>query len=213
MLRAAVLISGNGTNLQALMDAVESGKLPIKICVVASNKADAYGLKRAKLANIPTFTLTHQGFLHREAYDMALLQCLERYQPDCIILAGFMRILGEQFIQRFQHRIFNIHPSLLPKYPGLHTHEKALAAKDTHHGVTVHMVTKELDAGAIIAQADVAIESDDTPVTLQQKIHALEHRLYPEVIRLYALNQLKIQDDGVFLNGKKLPVTGVKLFE
>src|SRR5262249_13772005 len=162
---------------------------PAKICVVVSNQPNAYGLERAQRAGIPTVVLPHQQFSSREKYDHALQICLDSYHPDLIILAGFMRILSASFVEHFHNRILNIHPSLLPKYPGLHTHQKVLDAKDQFHGATVHVVTAELDCGQIIAQAKTAVEPQDDVNTLKEKVHILEHQLYPEVIRLYALGR------------------------
>jgi phosphoribosylglycinamide formyltransferase-1 len=178
----AVLISGNGSNLQAIIDAIEGGELPAKIAVVISNKPNAYGLERARKVGIATEVVAHQENETREAYDTALQQCLEKYAPKVIVLAGFMRILTPAFVAHFQGRILNIHPSLLPKYPGLHTHQRALAAGDRTHGVTVHIVTPELDAGPILGQRECKITPEDTEETLKQKIQKLEHQLYPEVI-------------------------------
>lgn len=177
----AILISGNGSNLQAIIDAIDAG-LPAKIVVVVSNKADAYGLERAKNAHIPTEVLSHQEYKTREAYDEALKMLLEKYQPKLIVLAGFMRILTPKFVNHFKNRILNIHPSLLPKYPGLHTHTQVLENGDKTHGITVHIVTTELDAGPILGQAEFEVAPEDTEDTLKQKVQKLEHQLYPEVI-------------------------------
>ena len=177
----AVLISGNGSNLQAIIDAIDHG-LPAKIVIVISNKEEAYGLKRAKKAGIPTEVISHKDYPNRDDYDEALKNCLEKYQPKLIILAGFMRILGKPFIDHFKDCILNIHPSLLPKYRGLHTHKQVIANSDKVHGVTVHVVTAELDAGPILAQVEIQVGPEDTEETLEQKIHAVEHELYPRVI-------------------------------
>ncbi|MDF3054867.1 MAG: phosphoribosylglycinamide formyltransferase [Gammaproteobacteria bacterium] len=164
-IRIAVLISGNGSNLQAMIDAIDAGTLPAKVVVVISNKADAYGLDRAKKANIPTEVISHSD------YD---------------VLAGFMRILTSTFVEHFKNRILNIHPSLLPKYPGLHTHKQVLAAGDLTHGATVHIVTSELDAGPILGQMQCNVAPNDTAETLKQKVQQLEYQLYPEVIKKWA---------------------------
>lgn len=186
----AVLISGNGSNLQAIIDAIAAGKLLAKIAVVISNKADAYGLERARKAHIPTEVIAHQEGETRAAYDASLRQCLEKYAPQLIVLAGFMRILTPAFVERFKGRILNIHPSLLPKYPGLHTHRQVLAAGDVTHGVTVHIVTAELDAGPTLGQMQCDVTPEDTEETLRQKIQQLEHQLYPEVIRQWIENNV-----------------------
>lgn len=206
----AILISGHGSNLQALMDAIEAG-LPAKICVVVSNRPDAYGLERARRAGIATEVLPHQGFKDRAAYDQALMQCLDRYQPVLIVLAGFMRILGADFIQHFQNRILNIHPSLLPKYPGLNTHAEVLASGEKVHGATVHVVTEQLDRGPIIAQAALSVEDNEDAISLKNRIHTLEHQLYPAIIALYAQGRLAIQPSQVLLDGHPLPPSGLKM--
>lgn len=174
-----VLISGNGSNLQAIIDA----KLPIEIKAVISNRSNAYGLERARKAHIPTEIIDHTQFSNRDTFDEALAACIKKYQPKLIVLAGFMRILGEKFIHQFEGKIINLHPSLLPKYPGLRTHEQAIQNKDCLHGCTVHYVTADLDAGPIIRQASLVVADDDTPESLQAKVHELEHRLLPESIR------------------------------
>ncbi|MGB6977171.1 MAG: phosphoribosylglycinamide formyltransferase [Gammaproteobacteria bacterium] len=203
----AVLISGYGSNLQAIIDAIQNG-LPVRIAVVISNRADAYGLQRAQQAHIPTHVINHHDYPEREAYDAALQQCLERYQPRLIVLAGFMRILSTNFVQHFRGRLINIHPSLLPKYPGLNTHRQVLAAGDREHGVSVHFVTEAVDSGPLIAQVRLEVEATDTPDTLQQKIHRLEHRIYPEVIRWFAEKRLILRDNVVYLDGQPLPTRG-----
>lgn len=209
-LRVAVLISGNGSNLQAMIDAIADG-MPAEIRVVISDHEDAYGLERAKRADIATEVLTAKAFPNKKAYDAALRECLENYQPELIILAGFMRILGADFVNHFKNKIINVHPSLLPKYRGMHTHEQVLAANDKTHGVTVHVVTAELDDGPIIAQAAIAVSPDDDVHSLKHKIHTLEHKLYPEVVQLYAEGRLEFQDNHVILDGDILPPTGLGL--
>ena len=181
-----VLISGTGSNLQAIIDAINQQQLTAEICTVISNRADAYGLERAKKYNIPTHVLLNSAYNDKHSYDAALKKIIDIYQPALIILAGFMRILTPEFVNQFQDKIINIHPSLLPKYPGLHTHERVIQAGDKEHGVTVHWVTANLDAGPIIAQAKIAVDPSDTPETLKAKIHREEHKLYPQVIQLIA---------------------------
>ncbi|HVV68300.1 MAG TPA: phosphoribosylglycinamide formyltransferase [Gammaproteobacteria bacterium] len=206
-LRLAILISGNGSNLQAIIDAIAAG-LPAKISVVISNQEQAFGLVRAARAGIPVKILSHKAFPDRTSYDAALQSCLDEYQPELIILAGFMRILSDEFVRHFHPRLLNIHPSLLPKYPGLNTHQQALANGDSTHGVTVHIVTPEVDAGPIIAQAATRITLEDTTDSLKAKVQQLEHQIYPEVIRLYAEGRLQLHDNGVSLDGQLLPVQG-----
>lgn len=187
-----VLISGNGSNLQAIIDAIDSKMWPIQIAAVISNKANAYGLQRAQKANIPTEVLSHQDFPTREAYDEALIAVIDHYKPKLIVLAGFMRILSAQFVHHYAHKLINIHPSLLPKYKGLNTHQRAIDAKETLHGCTVHTVTEDLDSGAVIAQMECTIEPEDTAESLQQKVHQLEHQLLPEIIFWIADNRIKL---------------------
>ncbi len=177
-----VLISGNGSNLQAIIDAIAAGTCQAEIKAVISDKVDAYGLIRAEQAGIATAVLTRQGFADRSDYDRALINIIDRYQPRLIVLAGFMRILSPVFIAHYPKQIINIHPALLPKYPGLDTYRKALQAGDTEHGSTVHWVTDELDAGPIIAQAKLAITANETEQSLKARTQQLEHQLYPSVI-------------------------------
>lgn len=185
-LRLAVLISGNGSNLQAIVDAIEAKTLDATIVCVISNNPDAYGLERAQKANIPTHVLNHRNYAQREDYDAALQSLLDSYQPHLIILAGFMRILSPGFVAAYAGRILNIHPSLLPKYPGLHTHEQVLANGDKEHGCTVHLVTADLDEGPIIKQAQLSVLTSDTLESLKQRVHALEHILYPQAIQQFS---------------------------
>jgi len=188
--KVVVLISGNGSNLQAIIDAIEAGQLNVEIACVISDKADAYGLQRAEKHQIPTEILTKQTQETREQYDERLITLIQQYQPELIVLAGFMRILSKYFVETFTGKIINIHPSLLPKYPGLHTHQQVLQNGDTEHGCTIHYVTEDVDAGEIIAQAKLTVNSDDTEETLKQRVHALEHQLYPATIQKY-LNECR----------------------
>ncbi len=204
----AVLISGFGGTLQAIIDAISQG-LPAEIAVVVSSNENAYGLIRAQQAGIPTETITAKNFPQRADYDQALSQCLLGYHPQLICLAGFMRILTPEFIEKFPQQIINIHPSLLPKYRGLKTYQQVLAAGDRYHGTTVHVVTEELDSGPIIAQAQVAISPEDNANSLKAKVQQLEHSLYPKVIALYAKGRLQFLDDCILLDGEALPSTGI----
>jgi phosphoribosylglycinamide formyltransferase 1 len=172
LLSIVILISGHGSNLQAIIDAIRNG-LAVEIRAVISNRADAFGLQRAQQAGIPTHVISEEAQLQSQ---------IDAYAPRLIVLAGFMQRLSADFVQHYEGRIINIHPSLLPKYRGLHTHRRVLAAGETLHGVTVHFVTAELDAGPIISQASLTIEPTDTEASLEQRIHTLEHRLYPEVL-------------------------------
>ena len=204
-----VLISGSGTNLQAIIESINSGKVPAQINAVVSNVRDAYGLKRAAQAGIETQVLEHSAFATREDYDRALVDCIERYVPNLVVLAGFMRILGPQFVKRYPHQIINIHPSLLPKYRGLHTHERALRDGASIHGATVHFVTEALDDGPIIIQGAVAVHSNDTVDALQRRVQHEEHRIYPLAIRWFAQGQLSIHEGRVLLDGRTRSAQGL----
>jgi len=190
-IRLVVLISGNGSNLQAIIDNIANQNLPAQIVAVISNRADAYGLERAKKAGIEQHVLSHKGFSDRQQYDLALKNLIDDYQPDLIILAGFMRILSNEFVEHYLHKMMNIHPSLLPKYKGLNTHQRVIDAGDKEHGCSVHFVTPELDDGPVILQAKVKIEDNDTAETLAERVHQQEHLIYPEAIRLFAEKKIK----------------------
>lgn len=201
--RAVVLISGSGSNLQALIDQSEAGECPIQICAVLSNKADAYGLQRAKNHNIDAHSIEHKAFENRIEFDQALIKAIDAYQPDIVILAGFMRILTAEFVNHYEARLVNIHPSLLPKYPGVNTHQRAIDAGDEWHGLSIHFVVPEVDAGPIILQGKIPIEHGDTADSLQQRIHRIEHILYPLAIKWFAQKRLMIQGNEVLLDGEK----------
>ncbi|PKM44367.1 MAG: phosphoribosylglycinamide formyltransferase [Gammaproteobacteria bacterium HGW-Gammaproteobacteria-1] len=199
-----VLLSGSGSNLQAIIDAVPAG-LPVDIRAVISNKMDAYGLERARQAGIPTQVLSHRDYADRESYDAALAALIDGYGAQLVVLAGFMRILSDGFVRRYEGRMLNIHPSLLPRHRGLDTHTRALAAGDGEHGATVHFVSPELDAGPIIIQARVPVHPGDTPESLAARVLEQEHRIYPQAIRWYAEGRLELKDGAALLDGK--PVT------
>ena len=204
-----VLISGNGSNLQALMDFSSAGNY--RVSGVISNKPDAYGLQRAKQSNIPTTVVDHKQYASRDLFDQALSQAIDEYEPGLIVLAGFMRILGADFIKRYQGKILNIHPSLLPNYPGTNTHQRVLDAGEKMHGVSVHFVTEDLDGGPVIAQESIAIESIDNAETLALRIHEKEHVLYPAVVSLFADGRLSLDENSAFLDEQLLPETGQRL--
>jgi phosphoribosylglycinamide formyltransferase-1 len=195
-LRLAVLISGSGSNLQAIIDAIESGELDARIVTVISNNPDAFGLQRAGKHGLPTRVFDHRDHASREQYDAAVRQYLESVAPDYIVLAGFMRILSPAFIEAFKHRILNIHPSLLPAYKGLHTHQRALDNGETQHGVSIHLVTAELDDGPVLLQASYPIGAGDTAEDLQARGHRLEHQMYPQLLRWISEGKLIIDDEG-----------------
>jgi len=209
--RIAVLISGNGSNLQAIIDAISNEKCDAKIVAVISNKPEAYGLIRAQEADIPTFSLMPARGESREVYDEKLANVLTSLSPDLIVLAGFMRILSPQFVQKFAGKIINIHPSLLPKYPGLHTHQQVLSNKDTEHGCTIHFVSEQLDGGPVIAQTRIPVKKSDTLESLQKKVHAREHKLYPQVIQWFAHGRIVLDQDRVILNEITLPPEGAQV--
>lgn len=198
-LRLAVLISGSGSNLQAIIDAIESARLNAKIDTVVSNNPDAYGLQRASKHGIPTTVIDHREFTSRELYDDALHRHLQSVEPDFIVLAGYMRILTPGFVRAFEHRIVNIHPSLLPAYKGLDTHQRALDNAEPQHGVSIHLVTAELDDGPILLQASYPIEAGDSAADLQAKGHRLEHQMYPLLLCWFSEGKLSIDDNGRIL--------------
>ena len=196
-----VLISGNGSNLQALIDSQARGELPVEIRVVISNRSDAYGLVRARKAGIETIVLSHRDFPSREAYDAKLMELIDARQPELVVLAGCMRILSERFVNHYLGRLINIHPSLLPAFRGLDTHERALRAGVKEHGCSVHFVTPELDAGPIIIQARVPVLDGDTPSTLAARVQTQEHRIYPLAVKWIAEGRIQMRDDGVYKDG------------
>jgi len=208
--RVVVLISGNGSNLQALIDTrLTTEGLGGEIAAVISDQADAYGLERAKQADIATEVLPAAGHSSREDYDQALIRLLDDYQPDLIVLAGFMRILSPAFVLRYHGKLLNIHPSLLPKYRGLHTHRRALEAGDNEHGVSIHFVTEELDGGPLVIQAKVPVEVDDDETSLARRVQVKEHLLYPIVVRWFLQGRLQLQGDQPQLDGHPLPKSGI----
>lgn len=198
-----VLISGGGTNLQAIIDRAQND-LPVDIRAVISNRREAYGLERAREAGIETRVVEHIGFPDREHYDAALMETIDRFEPGLVVLAGFMRILTPGFVHHYIGRIFNIHPSLLPRYRGLDTHSRALEAGDTEHGATVHFVTEELDGGPLVIQAHVPVLPGDDPETLAARVLEKEHIIYPTAIRWFAEGRLKLEDHRVVLDGRPL---------
>ncbi len=207
-MRFAVLISGNGSNLQALIDACQAGRIQGELVGVVSNRADAFGLERAKAAGIATQVLSNQAFADRESYDAALIQALESWNPDLLVMAGFMRILTPGFVQHFAGRMLNIHPSLLPKYQGVKTHARAIAAGDTVHGASVHFVTEELDGGPVVLQARVPIFPDDDEVTLAERVLSQEHQIYPLVVNWFCQGRLTMVGTQACLDGQPLPARG-----
>ena len=202
--RAAVLISGSGTNLQSFIDKTQTGDLALDLCVVLSNNSGAAGLTRANNAQIPTGCISHNNYPDRQSFDAALVEVLNPYLPDFIILAGFMRVLTPIFIAKFEGRIVNIHPSLLPNYPGLNTHQRAIDAGEKWAGSTVHFATEELDAGPMIIQGRVPIKPEDTAKRLAARVLKIEHQIYPEALSLLSMERLKYEDGAAYLDGKLL---------
>ena len=203
-----VLLSGTGSNLQALIDSTRIGDSPVRIAAVISNRSDAYGLQRARDAGIDTRSLDHKAFDGREAFDRALIELIDAFEPKLVVLAGFMRILSAYFVRHYEGRLLNIHPSLLPKYKGMHTHQRALDAGDSEHGCSVHFVTEELDGGPLVVQAVVPVESGDSAQTLAQRVHTQEHRIYPLAVRWFAEGRLILGDQGALLDGQLLAASG-----
>ncbi|MGC7837330.1 phosphoribosylglycinamide formyltransferase [Pseudomonas wayambapalatensis] len=203
-----VLLSGSGSNLQALIDSTAATDSPARIRAVISNRPEAFGLQRAKAAGIDTAVLEHGGFDGREAFDAALVQLIDGFAPDLVVLAGFMRILSGDFVRHYQGRLLNIHPSLLPKYKGLHTHQRALDAGDAEHGCSVHFVTEELDGGPLVVQAVVAVAPGDDAQSLAQRVHQQEHQIYPLAVRWFAEGRLRLGEQGALLDGQPLAASG-----
>lgn len=211
-LPVVVLISGTGSNLQSLIDARNAGTLDVDLRRVISNRPAARGLERARQAGIEPVPLDHEAFDGREPFDAALAEAIEAAEPGLIVLAGFMRILTDEFVERFQGRMINLHPSLLPAYRGLHTYERCLADGVTEHGTSVHFVTAELDGGPVIAQAPVTVRPDETPESLRQRVQAREHVLLPEVVRWFAAGRVSLDDGRVRFDGEPL-ATPIRLTE
>ncbi|WP_410209104.1 phosphoribosylglycinamide formyltransferase [Aquirhabdus sp.] len=202
--RIVVLVSGNGSNLQALIDSCQTGRIRAEIVGVISNVPHAYALERARLANIPTQVIDHRKYPDRAAFEAEMSRVLQEWQVGLIVLAGFMRVLTPAFVNRFSGQMINIHPSLLPAYRGLHTHARVLATGDKMHGCSIHFVTAELDAGAIIAQAITHVAPNDTLETLTQEVQELEHHLYPLVVAWIAAGRIALLGNKVYLDGQEL---------
>ena len=193
--KVAVLVSGNGSNLQAIIDEFQSNN-NVDVCCVLSNKKEAYGLERASKADIDNYFIDHNQFISREEFENNLIDTLDKYKPNLVVLAGFMRILSDVFVNKYAGKLINIHPSLLPKYKGLETHRKVLENNDQYHGVTVHFVDNTLDGGPICAQSSLRVETKDIK-KLEDEIHKLEHSIYPEVINEIALGKIYLSDGEV----------------
>ena len=203
-IRLVVLISGRGSNLQAILDQAVSGELPVEVAAVVSNRPGVHGLERARQAGVPALELDHKNFADRPEFEAALIETIDRRQPDLVVLAGFMRVLTAGFTEHYRGRLLNIHPSLLPKFRGLHTHERAIAAGETEHGASIHFVTAELDGGPIIVQARVPVLPGDDSDVLAARVLEQEHRLYPLAIRWFAEQRLRLEGEQVWFDGQPL---------
>ena len=198
------MISGSGTNLQAIIDAVQQGRIKATISAVISNRADAPGLQRARQAHINSVIIDQNAYNERDLYDKALISEIDQYHPDLIVLAGFMRILSDEFVRHYQNTILNIHPSLLPELKGLNTHRRALESSHQLHGASVHFVSNELDSGPVVLQAEVPVMPDDTETTLAARVLQQEHIIYPMAIAWYIDGRLEIHGNTVLLDNKVL---------
>jgi len=199
-----VLISGGGSNLQAIIDAVNNEQLDAEITAVISNQVDAKGLDRACKENITTHVIDHKSYPTREGFDQAMMHVIDALNPDLIILAGFMRILTQPFIEHYQHRLINIHPSLLPKYKGLNTHQQAIENKDEIHGASIHYVGLELDSGPVVIQAEIPVQDSDTAETLAARVLVEEHKIYPIAIRMHLEDRINFDNDQIQLDNRPL---------
>jgi len=208
MKNIVVLVSGSGSNLQAIIDACEQQKINGTIRAVFSNKADVFGLERARLAGIPAFSLLPRDYATREAFDNQLITEIDAWEPDLIVLAGYMRILSPDFVEHYSGRLLNIHPSLLPKYPGLHTHRQVLENGDEEHGTSVHFVTEELDGGPIILQAKIPVFPEDDEDDIFARVQHQEHAIYPLVVSWFVDGRLAMRENAAWLDNVRLPPQG-----
>ena len=202
--RAAVLFSGTGSNLVAIAEAVAGGRRALELCLAATDRPDAAGLARAAALGIPTVALATRDYTDRPAHERAMADAIDASGAELVVLAGYMRIFGAEFVARYAGRLLNLHPSLLPAYPGLHTHQRALAAGERLHGTSIHFVTAELDGGPLVAQAEVAVRPDDSADSLAGRVRAAEHRVYPVVLHWYATGRLRLDGATVYLDGLPL---------
>lgn len=201
--KTAILISGSGTNLQAFIDAVEIGDLALDLCVVFSNNPKAYGLERAEKAGIPTACIQHRDYPDRASFDKAVIAELDRFAPDLLVLAGFMRILSTEFVAHYSGRILNIHPALLPRFPGLNTHQRVLDAGDEWHGSTVHFVTEKLDAGPRILQGRLAVNPGESAEELALRVQSVEHRIYPQAAAWVGSGAVEFRNGECWIDGER----------
>ena len=208
MIRIVILISGAGSNLRAIVEAIQQNGVAAQVVAVFSNRADAAGLEIAKTAAIPVVFLSPSDYADRRLYEQALQTAVANYAPDYVLLAGFMLILGAEFVAQFAGRLLNIHPSLLPNYPGLDTHRQALNDGATEHGCSVHFVTETLDGGPVILQGKFAVTRNTDENNLRQQVQRLEHRIYPKVVQWLSEGRLAYRDNLAWLDGKQLPING-----
>lgn len=211
--KTAILISGSGTNLQAFIDRVAGGVLDLELSVVLSNRPDAYGLVRARDAGIPTACIEHGQFSGRDTFDRAVAATLDEWRPDLLVLAGFMRILSAGFVEHYAGKILNIHPALLPAYPGLNTHQRVLDAGDEWHGSTVHFVTEKLDGGPRILQGRLPIDASESAEQLAARVQTIEHQIYPEAAGWVGEGRVEFRDGKTWIDGKSALEPVIRSFE
>jgi phosphoribosylglycinamide formyltransferase-1 len=204
MKQLVILISGRGSNMQAIIEACKTGKLNAQVACVISNRPDAQGLRFAQSQGIKTHCINHQNYANRADFEAAMMQAIDPYAPDYLVLAGFMRILEPAFVNHYLGRLINIHPSLLPKYPGINTHQRAIEAGDKEHGASVHFVTPELDGGPVFAQVRISIQPTDTPESLAQRLIQAEHLLYLQSLAKLINKQVEWRDGTIYAQGTLL---------
>jgi len=209
--RVVILISGSGSNMVTIVDEIRDGKIDADIAAVICNEPEAAGIQKARDRDIPVTVIDHRQFTSRDEFDLGLMRAIEEAEADLVVLAGFMRILTSDFVRRYEGRMLNIHPSLLPKYQGLHTHKRAIEAGDSHHGVTVHFVTEVLDDGPNVIQAVVPVLDGDDVTSLQKRVQLQEHVIYPIAVKWFVEGRLTMQNGKACLDNTPLPSSGVKL--
>jgi phosphoribosylglycinamide formyltransferase-1 len=209
--RIVILISGSGSNMVAIADAVKNENMEAEVAAVICNRPEAAGLQKARDRDLPVVVLDHKAFTSREDFDRALMAQIDEFAPDLVVLAGFMRILTADFVAHYYGRMLNIHPSLLPKYQGLNTHQRALDDGESEHGVTVHFVTEELDGGPNVIQAVIDVNDDDDANSLQQRVQLQEHVIYPIAVKWFVEGRLSMIGNHARLDGNVIPATGLQL--
>lgn len=209
--QVVILISGSGSNMVTIVDEIRDGKIDADIAAVICNEPEAAGIQKARDRDIPVTVIDHRQFTSRDEFDLGLMRAIEEAEADLVVLAGFMRILTPDFVRRYEGRMLNIHPSLLPKYQGLHTHKRAIDAGDSHHGVTVHFVTEVLDDGPNVIQAVVPVLDGDDVTSLQKRVQLQEHVIYPIAVKWFVEGRLTMQNGKACLDNTPLPSSGVKL--